>query len=285
MDRTVGDETREQKEQSVVLERLSLHGKVAVVTGGGTGLGRAMSLSLARAGADVALAGRRPLPLQETAAAIEQLGRRSQTVPTDITVPEQVAHLMQTVLATLGRVDILINNAGIVRGQELKPVWEITDDEWRRGIDTNLSGTFYCVRAIAQHMAERGSGKIINVASGFAYRGRRNEYMYTSAKAAVVNLTRSLALSLADYHIQVNCLVPGFFIVQPSDTPEGQQRRQQQGRFLAIGRTGEPEEIGPLVVFLASPASDHMTGQAVISDGGGLAAGLAPLTLAPTSVL
>lgn len=268
----------------MVLERLSLGGKVAVVTGGGTGLGRAMSLSLARAGADVALAGRRRQPLEETAAAIAQFGRRSQTVPTDITVPEQVAHLMQTVLATLGRVDILINNAGIVRGQELKPVWEITDEEWRRGIDTNLSGTFYCVRAIAQHMAERGSGKIINVASGFAYRGRRNEYMYTSAKAAVVNLTRSLALSLADYHIQVNCLVPGFFIVQPPDTPEGQQRRQQQGRFLAVGRTGEPEEIGPLAVFLASPASDHMTGQTVISDGGGLAAGLAPLTLAPTSV-
>jgi NAD(P)-dependent dehydrogenase (short-subunit alcohol dehydrogenase family) len=105
--------------------------------------------------------------------------------------------------------------------------------------------------------------------------------MYTSAKAAVVNLTRSLALSLADHHIQVNCLVPGFFIVQPSDTPEGQQRRQQQGRFLAIGRTGEPEEVGPLAVFLASAASDHMTGQVVTSDGGGLAAGLAPLTMAP----
>jgi NAD(P)-dependent dehydrogenase (short-subunit alcohol dehydrogenase family) len=164
---------------------------------------------------------------------------------------------MQTALEALGRVDILVNNAGIVRGQETKPVWEITDEEWRRGIDTNLSGAFYCVRAIAKHMAERGSGKIINVASGFAYRGRRNEYMYTSAKAAVVNLTRSLALSLADYHIQVNCLVPGFFIVQPPDTPVGQQRRQQQGRFLAIGRTGEPEELGPLAVFLASAASDH----------------------------
>jgi NAD(P)-dependent dehydrogenase (short-subunit alcohol dehydrogenase family) len=271
-----------QKEYLVVLERLSLVNKVAVVTGGGTGLGRAMSLSLARAGADVAIAGRRPQPLQDTAAAIQQLGRRSLAVPTDITVPGQVIHLMQEVLDTLGQVDILVNNAGIVRGQELKPVWEITDEEWRRGIDTNLSGAFYCVRAIAQHMAERGSGKIINVASGFAYRGQRNEYMYTSAKAALVNLTRSLALSLADHHIQVNCLVPGFFIVQPPDTPEGRERRQQQGRFLAIGRTGEPDELGPLVVFLASSASDHMTGQTVISDGGGLAAGLAPLSLAPT---
>lgn len=269
----------------MVLERLSLDGKVAVVTGGGTGLGRAMSLALARAGANVALAGRRAQPLQETAAAIDQLGRQSLTVPTDITVPEQVTRLMQTVLETLTRVDILINNAGIVRGQAMKPVWEITDAEWRQGIDTNLSGAFYCVRSIAQHMAERQSGKIINVASGFAYRGRRHEYMYTSAKAAVVNLTRSLALSLADYHIQVNCLVPGFFIVQPPDTPEGQQRRQQQGRFLAVGRTGEPEEIGPLAVFLASPASDHMTGQTVISDGGGLAAGLAPLSLTPTVAL
>jgi NAD(P)-dependent dehydrogenase (short-subunit alcohol dehydrogenase family) len=265
----------------VVLERLSLIGKVAVVTGGGTGLGRAMSLALARAGADVVVAGRRPQPLQETMAEIRRLGRRSLAVPTDITVPAQVAHLMQEALQALGQVDILINNAGIVREQAAKPVWEITDEEWRRGIDTNLSGAFYCVRAIAQHMAERHRGKIINVASGFAYRGRRNEYMYTAAKAAVVNLTRSLALSLVDYNIQVNCLVPGFFIVQPPNTPEGQQRRQQQGRFLAIGRTGEPEELGPLAVFLASSASDYMTGQAVISDGGGLAAGLAPLTMAP----
>jgi NAD(P)-dependent dehydrogenase (short-subunit alcohol dehydrogenase family) len=266
----------------VILERLSLTGKVAVVTGGGSGLGRAMSLALARAGADVVVAGRRLQPLQETAAAMRQLGRRSHAVSTDITVSAQVTRLMQEALTVMGQVDILINNAGIVRGQELKPIWEMTDEEWHRGIDTNLSGAFYGVRAIARHMAERRSGKIINVASGFAYRGRRNEYMYTSAKAAVVNLTRSLALSLADYNIQVNCIVPGFFIVQPPDTPEGQQRRQQQGRFLAIGRTGEPEELGPLAVFLASAASDHMTGQAVISDGGGLAAGLAPLTLAPT---
>ena len=265
----------------MVLERLSLIGKVAVVTGGGTGLGQAMSLAMARAGADIVVAGRRLEPLQDTVTAVQQLGRRGLAVSTDITLSEQVAHLMQEALTAFGQVDILINNAGIVRGQEMKPVWEITDEEWRRGIDTNLSGTFYCARAIAQHMAERRRGKIINVASGFAYRGRRNEYMYTSAKAAVVNLTRSLALSLADYNIQVNCLVPGFFIVQPPDTPIGQQRRQQQGRFLAIGRTGEPEEIGPLAVFLASSASDHMTGQTVISDGGGLAAGLAPLTMAP----
>ncbi len=265
----------------MVLERLTLTGKVAIVTGGGTGLGRAMSLALARAGASIVVAGRRLPPLQETAKAIQQLGSRSLVVATDITAPEQVSRLMQTALEAFGQVDILINNAGIVRGQELKPVWEITDTEWRLGIETNLSGAFYCVRAIARHMAERRQGKIINVASGFAYRGRRNEYMYTSAKAALVNLTRSLALSLADYNVQVNCIVPGFFITEPPDTPEGQQRRQQQGRFLAIGRTGEPEEIGPLAVFLASAASDHMTGQTVITDGGGLAAGLAPLTLAP----
>ena len=273
--------TWKEGERIVVLERLSLIGKVAVVTGGGTGLGQAMSLAMARAGADIVVAGRRLEPLQDTVTTVQQLGRRGLAVSTDITLSEQVAHLMQEALTAFGQVDILINNAGIVRGQEMNPVWEITDEEWRRGIDTNLSGTFYCARAIAQHMAERRRGKIINVASGFAYRGRRNEYMYTSAKAAVVNLTRSLALSLADYNIQVNCLVPGFFIVQPPDTPIGQQRRQQQGRFLAIGRTGEPEEIGPLAVFLASSASDHMTGQTVISDGGGLAAGLAPLTMAP----
>lgn len=273
---------RVNKEHGVVLERLSLANKTAVVTGGGTGLGRAMSLSLARAGADVALAGRRPEPLQETAAEIQAIGRQSLTIPTDITVPDQVNHLVQSVIEAWGHIDIMINNAGIVRGQEMKPVWEITDEEWHRGINTNLSGAFYGVRAVAQHMAERQQGKIINVASGFAYRGRRNEYMYTSSKAAVVNLTRSLALSLVDDNIQVNCIVPGFFIVQPPDDPVGQQRREQQGRFLAIGRTGEPEEIGPLAVFLSSEASNHVTGQSMISDGGGLTAGLGPLTIAPT---
>src|SRR5687768_4938419 len=176
-------QTWEEGERIVVLERLSLIGKVAVVTGGGTGLGQAMSLAMARAGADIVVAGRRLEPLQDTVTAVQQLGRRSLAVSTDITLSEQVAHLMQEALTAFGQVDILINNAGIVRGQEMKPVWEITDEEWRRGIDTNLSGTFYCARAIAQHMAERRRGKIINVASGFAYRGRRNEYMYTSAKA------------------------------------------------------------------------------------------------------
>lgn len=267
----------------MVLERLSLADKVAVVTGGGTGLGRAMCLAMARAGAHIVVAGRRLEPLQEVVSRVQECGRQGVAVSADIIDPQQVQHLMDAALQRMGKVDILINNAGIVRGQDAKPVWEITDQEWHLGIDTNLSGTFYCTRAIAQHMAERRSGKIINVASGFGYRGRRNEYMYTSAKAAVVNLTRSLALSLIDYNVQVNCLVPGFFIVQPADTPEGQQRRQQHGRFLAIGRTGEPEEIGPLAVFLASAASDHMTGQALISDGGGLAAGLGPLTLAPSA--
>ncbi len=269
----------------MVLERLALTGKVAVVTGGGTGLGRAMSLALARAGADLVLAGRRVKPLQDTAAEIQKIGRRSLTVPTDIIKPEQVNRLMQAVIEQFGQIDILINNAGVVRGHEPKPVWDVTDEEWHLGLDTNLSGAFYGVRAVAKHMAERQQGKIINVSSGFAYRGRRNEYMYASAKAALVNLTRSLALSLIDYNIQVNCLVPGFFNMLPSNTPIGQQSRRYQGRFLAIGRTGEPEELGPLAVFLASSASDHMTGQALISDSGGLAAGVAPLTVTPTIAL
>ena len=115
-----------------MLEQLALTDKVAVVTGGGTGLGRAMSLALARAGADITVAGRRLEPLQDTAHDIEQLGRRSLTVSADITQPERVNHLIQTALNHFGQIDILINNAGIVRGQETKPVWEITDEEWHR---------------------------------------------------------------------------------------------------------------------------------------------------------
>ncbi len=260
-----------------VLDRLRLDGKVAVVTGAGRGLGRAMALALARAGADVVCAARSRDQIEETARQIRELGRRALAIPTDVTDPRQCTNLIETTVQELGRIDILVNNAGGATPGSNKPVEEITDDEWRLGIDTNLSSVFYCCRAAIPHMIRQGGGKIINVSSGYGLRGGRNNFIYCSAKAAIINFTRSLALTYAQHNIQANCIVPGFF---PHDNPEVIQYLRG-GRFIPMGRVGRDEELGPACVFLASPLSDHMNGEMIVLDGGGLADGQAPTGLAP----
>ena len=178
-----------------------------------------------------------------------------------------------------GKIDILINNAGIVREDTPKPIWEITDESWKTGIEVNLSTAFYCSRAVSKHMADRGNGKIINVSSGFGFRGGRDNYMYCAGKGGIVNLTRVLATSLGRYGIQTNCIVPGFIpteVINPNS-----ERSKSRGQFIPIGRVGTPPEIGPLAVFLASKASDYMNGEFFTIDGGGLAGGIAPTLHAP----
>ena len=149
-------------------EKLSLEGKGVVITGGGTGLGREMTLAMARAGADIVIAARRTGPIEEVAEEVRSLGRKAVAISADVTdtKPGQ-GSLMDSAIDELGKVDVLLNNAGIVRGQGAIPIWEISDDDWHVGIEVNMSSAFYCARAIAKHMVERGSGKIINVSSGF----------------------------------------------------------------------------------------------------------------------
>jgi len=262
-----------------MLEKLDLSGRVAIVTGGGTNLGRAMSLALARAGADVALAARRRELIEEVAAEIETAGRRSLAVPTDVTDSASVERMVERVLSHFGQVDVLLNNAGIVRGEQPKPLWNITDDEWRLGIDTNLGGAFYCSRAVAKHMVERRKGKIINVASGFGLRGARNNFMYCCAKGGVIQLTKSLALTFAGDNIRVNAIVPGFFLQSDSPMAADAALARQMGAFIPVGRVGDPRELGPVAVFLASDACPYMTGEIIAVDGGGLAGGIAPTGL------
>ena len=259
-------------------EKLSLHGKTVVITGGGTGLGREMSLSMARAGADLVIASRRTGPIDEVVEMARELGRRAIAVSTDVTDSAQVNRLMEKALDEFGRVDVLFNNAGIVRGQGATPIWDITDDEWRVGIDTNMSSAFYCSRAIARHMVERGQGKIVNVSSGFGLRGGRDNYMYCVGKGGIVQLTRTLATSLGRYGVTSTCIVPGFL---PTTGTDESRLTLPRGEFIPIGRVGHPHEIGPIAVFLASSASDYMNGESFIVDGGGLAGGYAPTGYAP----
>ncbi|MFH1141193.1 MAG: SDR family NAD(P)-dependent oxidoreductase [Chloroflexota bacterium] len=264
------------------LEKLRLDGKVAIVTGGGTGLGRAMALAMAEAGADIVVAGRRPGPIQATAEQVKALGRRGLAIPTDVTDSSQVNTLVARTIQELGKVDVLINNAGGGGAGRGKALWEITDAEWRQGMDTNVTGTFYCTRAVARHMVERKSGTIINIASGSGMRGQRDSFMYNAAKAGVIVLTKSLAITLADDNIRVHCIAPGFFLVHDPTTDEERQRLHQRARFTPVGRNGYASEMGPLAVLLASEAASYMTGDVVCIDGGSLVGGIAPIQLSPT---
>jgi len=262
-----------------------LEGKVAIITGGGTGLGKAMAIALAEEGANIVVASRRLEAIEPTAKSLNDMGVKALAIATDVTSSQQCNQLIERTMGELGRIDILINNAGIVRGERAKPIWDITDDEWHLGIDTNLSGAFYCCRAVGKHLVAQKSGKVINVASGFGIRGGRDNYMYCTAKGGVIQLTRSLALTWAKDNIQVNSIAPGFVDTsewQPEPPPVrlGETGMGPRGEFIPVGRFGIPQDIGSLGLFLASDASDYVTGALFIADGGGMT-GCGPTGYAP----
>lgn len=267
-----------------MLDKFDLEGKVVVITGGGTGLGLAMVRALARAGANLAIAGRRAGPIENAAQEVTELGREAIAVITDVTQSKQVDQLVSTTLDRFGRIDVLINNAGAVQENVRKPLWDITDDEWNLVMNVNLSGAFYCARAAAKPMSDRGKGKIINVASGFGMRAGRDIYMYCCSKGGMIQLTKVLSFNLARYGITANSIVPGFIPTTSTDS-EIRSTLPRSGDFLPTGKLGRPEDLGPIAVFLASDASDYMTGEMIIADGGGLAAGITPTGHAPVVAL
>ena len=259
-----------------MLESLSLDGRVVVITGGGTGLGRAMGRHLARAGADVVVAARRLAPIEEAAEEFRSMGRRSLAVPTDVTDSAEVNALFERVIAEFGGVDVLVNNAG--GGGGGKQIWEITDEEWRTGIDTNLTGAFYCARAVMKHMVDRGRGRIVNISSGQGLRGQRGSFMYGTAKGGVIQLTRVLAATYGSAGVTSTCIVPGMIPVREQ---AGDDAPNPRLAFMPMGRAGTPEEMGPLAVFLASDASAYMNGEMFYCDGGAMAGGAATTGYAP----
>lgn len=260
-----------------VLDRFDLTGQAAIVTGAGTGLGRQFAHALADAGCDIVGVGRRVEPIEAVGAEIRAKGRRYLALGgTDVTDSAQVAAMAQRAIAEMGRVHILINNAGGGGAGRGKKFTELTDADWHEGIDTNLTSAFFCARAVVSHMVEQGGGRIINVSSAWGYRGGRDMFMYAIAKAGIISFTKSLAMTYAQDGVRASCIAPGMF-----PRPDARERFAQLANVLPAGRAGELEEIGPLALFLASPASDYLSGETILMDGGVVPAGITPAGVVP----
>jgi NAD(P)-dependent dehydrogenase (short-subunit alcohol dehydrogenase family) len=248
-------------------DRFSLAGRVAIITGGGTGIGRATALVLAEYGADVVLAARRREPLGSTAKEIETIGRRVVTVPTDVTSREQCERLVDTTVLELGRIDILVNNAG---GAETKSIMKWTDDEFDHVVALNLRSIWHLSRAAAKHMLEQRKGAIVNISSGASLLAMPQAAPYGAAKAAVNNLTGSMAAAWTLKGIRVNTIAVG--AVRAASLIDDAARYgldpEAIGTTNASGRLGEPDEIGYGVLFFASDASSFCSGQTLYIHGG-----------------
>ena len=248
-----------------------LQGRVAVVTGASRGLGRAIAVALAGAGAAVAVAGRAKQELDETAHLVEGAGAPAAlVVPTDVTSYEAVEALMARAVTELGRLDIVVNNAGVAK---VAPLVEMSPEDWHTMLEVNLTGVFYGCRAAAPRLIAQGSGKVINVASVLGAVGLPGYTVYGATKGGVIALTRSLGVEWARHNIQVNAIAPGWFATDMTHEAFADARiNQRLTRDIPARRIGDPGEIGPLAVYLASPASDFMTGQTIFLDGGHSAA-------------
>jgi NAD(P)-dependent dehydrogenase (short-subunit alcohol dehydrogenase family) len=275
----------------MALQDFSVEGKVAVVTGAGRGLGKAMAMALARGGADVVVVSRSRDQLETVAEEIRGMGRRSLAIPVDVTDSQQVTSMMERVVTELGAVHILVNNAGVVQpqgggrsrddGGGESPALEISDEEWRLGMDTNLSSCFYCSRAAARYMVAQGWGRIINITSVAGVRGTRGSPIYSAAKGGMVMLTKSLAQQWAQNGVTVNVIAPGsfpwrYFELSEEERGDYTRRGASPGARIPVQRPGDPKELGPLIVFLASDASSYTTGELIVVDGGALEAAVAP---------
>ena len=244
-----------------------LRDKVALITGGGTGIGRGIALAMSACGARVVLASRNRPHLDEAAADISARGGRALGVATDVREPRQVDAMLAAAVEAFGRVDILVNNAA---GNFLASARRITPGGWRALVDTTLNGTFYCSRAVGEHMIERRGGRIVNITATLHFKGSPGLMAATAAKAGVEAMTKTLALEWARYGILVNAIAPG-----PIYTPGANQHLWSNRAFhdkvrsgVPLGRFGAVEDVANLAVYLASPAGDYITGATLVVDGG-----------------
>jgi NAD(P)-dependent dehydrogenase (short-subunit alcohol dehydrogenase family) len=239
---------------------MQLANKSAIVTGGGSGIGRAIALGLAAEGAAVLVADLDFARAEAVADEIRSSGGSAVAHPVDVSDSAAVDAMVETAVAQFGALDILVNNAGVVTRA---PVVEMTDEQWDRVIAVNLRGAFLCSRAALRHMLARRSGRIVNVASGLGLRGSPGAAVYGASKAAIINLTRSLAVEVAAYGVTVNAIAPGV-----TDTPFWRANRtaEEIEEALRSGRVGRPEDLVPYVVLLCSDAGAALSGETIVRE-------------------
>jgi meso-butanediol dehydrogenase/(S,S)-butanediol dehydrogenase/diacetyl reductase len=254
---------------------MGLEGTVVLVTGAGRGIGRQIALRLAGNGADVAVADVNADAVEETAQAVESLGRKSVALTVDLADPAAAEALPRRALDQLGRLDTLVNNAAI---GDPRSLWELEPEHWDRVYQVNVKGTFFCLRGAARIMREAQGGKIVNLASSAGKLGSPNHLHYAATKAAVINITHSAASALAPYGINVNCVCPGIVettlwdqaarvYAELSGKPIDEVVRERVAK-TPLGRAAQPDDVAGVVAFLVSSDADYMTGQALNVTGG-----------------
>ncbi len=249
------------------LSVFALTNKVAIVTGSGRGIGKAIALGFADVGADLVVVARTAAEIEATAAEIRSKGRRALTVPTDIRSADQVGNMIERTIAEFGKIDILVNNAG---GTFSVPFLQMSEGAWEAVLRENLKSVFLCTKAVVDVMVRQKEGSIINISSLAGQVPYAKMAHYGAAKAGVINLTQTLAVELGPYHIRVNTILPGYIEVEwfsqmLEENPGVRERRLQR---VPLGRFGKPDEVAGAAIYLASEASSYVTGASILVTGG-----------------
>ena len=243
---------------------MELIGKVALVTGGAQGIGKAVALLLAEKGADLVISDINLQKAEETAGEILSKGRRALAIKANVTSSEDVEKMVQVILEQFNRIDILVNNAGIARD---KLILRMTEEDWDAVLDVNLKGTFQCTRAVIRHMSKQRYGKIVNIASVVGEMGNAGQANYAASKAGVIGFTKTVAREFAQRGINVNAIAPGYIETPMTDAiPE--KAKEDLKRMIPMERLGQPEDVAEAVFFLVSEASSYITGQVLNVNGG-----------------
>jgi NAD(P)-dependent dehydrogenase (short-subunit alcohol dehydrogenase family) len=256
-------------------ERESLRGRAAIITGAATGIGRASAVLFARAGARVALADMRAPELEQALTEVRAAGGEATAIAADLARPEDCAAVVEQAMRAFGRLDVLLNNAGVGTMVVGGTVESITLDHWELAQDVNVRAIYLVTRAAVPHLRKAGGGAVVNIASVSAFRGsvERPSHAYAASKGAVLALTRAMAASYGRDHIRVNAICPGTIRTRlTADIVERVERAARDGHGIPLGRVGEPEDIARCALFLASDDASFITGAEIVVDGGAMAA-------------